>query len=196
MKKTLLFLLLTSLNLGAIAQKFALKDTFDSNANGWTEIIDKKGETTIVDGTLRIKSKKADGFYESHFFSDMDVLHNFEVKCEVKVKSINEDSNFGLILNYIDDGNFILFAISEGNAKLVKYEDGRQIGSISNSIKLKASRKAVVELVVKNTFQKLIFEVNGMKAIEARFVPLTSSGIGFYVYGDQTVSFDNLEITQ
>jgi len=189
-------MLLTAVSMGAYAQKFALKDTFETNANGWTEIVDKKGETTIVDGVLRIKSKKADSFYESHFYSDMDVMHNFEVKCEVKVKSINDDSNFGIILNYMDDGNFILFSISEGNARLIKYENYKIIGQISNNIKLKAARKASVDLVVRNTFQKLTFEVNGMKAIEARFIPLTSSGIGFYVYGDQTVSFDNLEITQ
>lgn len=196
MKKILLVILLTSVSIGVMAQKFVLKDNFDSNANGWTEIVDNKGETAIIDGVLRIKSKKADSFYESHFFSDMDVLHNFEVKCEVKVKSINDDSNFGIILNYIDDGNFILFAISEGNARLFKYEDSKLIGRISNAIKLKAARKASVDLVVRNTYQKLTFEVNGMKAIEARYVPLTSSGIGFYVSGDQTVSFDNLEITQ
>lgn len=196
MRKTLLVMLLISVSMGAIAQKFVLKDNFDTNANGWTEIVDKKGETTISEGVLRIKSKKADSFYESHFFSDMDVLHNFEVKCEVKVKSINDDSNFGLILNYMDDGNFILFAITEGNARLIKYQDYKVVGMISNTIKLKAARKAAVELVVRNTFQKLTFEVNGMKALEARFIPLSSNGIGFYVSGDQTVSFDNLEITQ
>lgn len=194
--KRLLLSMIVLIAVSANAQKFSLKDDFETNANGWTEIVDKKGESIITEGVLRIKSKKPDGFYESHCFTDMDVMNNFEIKCEVKVKSINDDSTFGMILDYVDDGNFIAFIISEGNARLDKYENGELIGSITNRIKLKSAKKANVELSVKNTFQKLTFEVNGMKAIEARFVPLTSSGIGFYVAGEQTVAFDNLEIIQ
>lgn len=184
------------ITISANAQRFSLKDDFETNANGWTEIVDRDGESIIIDGVLRIKSKKIDGFYESHCFTDMDVTSNFEIKCEVKVKYINYNGIFGMILDYLDDGNFIAFIISEENAHLHKYKDGKLVGSISNGIKLKSERNANVELSVKNTFQKLSFEVNGMRAIEARFVPLTSTGIGFYVAGEQTVLFDNFEIIQ
>lgn len=182
----------TSIN----AQTYSLKEDFETNSKGWTEIVDKKGESLIIDGVLKIKSKRDDGFYESHCFMDYDVNNNFEIKCEVKVKSIKEDSNFGIMLDYIDNGSFIAFILFEGNAQLIKYKDGELIGSISNRIKLKNSKKNNVQLSVKNINQKLIFEVNGMKAIEARFIPMTSSGIGFYIAGNQTVAFDNLEIIQ
>lgn len=196
MKRLLLSIVVVIITISASAQKFSLKDDFETNANGWTEIVDKNGESIITEGVLRIKSKKSNGFYESHCFTDIDIMSNFEIKCEVKVKSINDDSTFGMILDYIDDGNFIAFIIYEGNACLRKYKDYKLVGCINNRIKLKSGKKANVELSVKNTLQKLTFEVNGMKAIEARFVPLTSTGIGFYVAGEQTVSFDNLEIIQ
>lgn len=194
--KQIIFSLIAFVTISANAQKFSLTDNFDTNANGWTEIVDKKGESQIIESVLRLKSKKVDGFYESHCFTDLDVRSNFEIKCEVKVKSINDESTFGLMLNYVDDGNFIVFMVQEGNAKLIKFEDGRQVGAISNTIKLKAKRNSNVEFSVKNTTGKLTFDVNGMKAIEARYVDLTSSGIGFYIYGEQTVSFDNLQIIQ
>jgi hypothetical protein len=62
-------------------------------------------------------------------------------------------------------------------------------------IKLKAQRKAFVDFVVRKTLGKLTLEVNVRKDIEARYVPLTSSGISFYVHVEQTVSFNNLDIS-
>lgn len=194
--KTLFISILAFISITTNAQKFTFKDTFDSNENGWTEVVDKKGESIIIDGTLKIKSKLATGYYESHCFTDLDVRSNFEIKCEVKVKSINEKSNFGLIIDYIDDGNFIAFMVAEGNAQLVKYENYILTGRISSDIKLKAKKNSDVELLIRNTTGKVIFEVNGMKAIEARYLELKSGGIGFYVMGEQTVAFDNLEIIQ
>ena len=43
---------------------------------------------------------------------------------------------------------------------------------------------------------KLIFEVNEIFALEARYVEMTSSGIGLYVEGRQKIKFDNFTITQ
>lgn len=178
------------------AQSYQMEDKFDDNSNGWTEIVSKDGESIVKDGVLRLKGKKENSAFESHFFSDIDVTKNFEVKCEVKVKEINDESHFGMILDYIDDGNFIAFIVYEGNARLVRVEDYQIVGRISNNIKLKSKKKSTVELSVKSTYQKIVFEVNGMKALEARYLPLKSSGIGFYVFGEQTLDFDNLKITQ
>lgn len=178
------------------AQSYQLEDKFDDNSNGWTEIVSKNGESIVKDGVLRLKGKKEDSFFESHFYSDIDVTKNFEVKCDVKVKEINDESTFGMILDYVDNGNYIAFIVYEGNARLLRVENGKEVGTISNNIKLKSKKKSTVELSVKSTYQKLIFEVNGMKALEARYLPLKSSGIGFYVYGVQTLEFDNLKITQ
>jgi hypothetical protein len=194
--RRILFAILVFVSFSASAQSYQFEENFDSNNNGWTEVISKKGESIVKDGTLKLRSKNETGFFESHCFTDIDVKRNFEIKCEVKVKEINDESTFGVILDYIDEGNYIVFCIFEGNARLIRFEDGREVGSISNSIKLKSKKKTTVDLSIKSTFQKLVFEVNGMKAIEARYLPLTSSGIGFYVYGNQTLEFDNLKIVQ
>ena len=188
---TLLFSVL-SIN----AQSYQMEDTFDTNNYGWTEVVSKRGEAIIKDGVLRIKSKAEFEFFSSTCYTDIDVQQNFEMKCEVKVKSINDDSRFGMILDYIDDYNYIAFTVYEGNARLVRIKEGRIVGSKANSIKLKSARKASVDLTVKSTYQRLVFEINGMMAIDVRYLPLTSNGIGFYVAGKNTVDFDNLIVTQ
>lgn len=38
--------------------------------------------------------------------------------------------------------------------------------------------------------------VNNMVAIELRYKPIMSNGIGFYLYGAQVADFDDLEIQQ
>lgn len=70
------------------------------------------------------------------------------------------------------------------------------VGRIRADIKLKSQKRAELSLKVKSTFQKLEFFINDMKALEARYLPLESTGIGFYVLGQQTIDFDNLEIIQ
>ena len=192
----ILFLSFVLFSFSVSAQTYQMEDKFDDNSNGWTEIISKDGESIVKDGVLRLKGKKENSLFESHFFSDIDLTKNFEVKCEVKVKEINDESTFGMILDYVDDGNFIAFIVYEGNARLIRVVDNQTVGKISNNIKLKSKKKSTVELSVKSTYQKIVFEVNGMKALEARYLPLKSSGIGFYVFGQQTLEFDNLKITQ
>ena len=88
------------------------------------------------------------------------------------------------------------FIITEGQATLIRFADYKLVGRIRANIKLKSQKKAELKLGVKSTYQKLEFFINDMKALECRYLPLESNGIGFYVLGQQTIDFDNLEIIQ
>lgn len=185
-------------------------DTFDSNKLGWTEISGKDGDALIIEGKLRIEGKKSGSslfgtltgiqgepsYIETHCYAPLDFKKDFEIKCDAYVKKINDNNTFGIILNYIDEGNFIAFMITEGQAALVRYNDYRMIGRIRADIKLKSQKKADLNFKIKSSFQKLEFFINDMKALEARYLPLESTGIGFCVFGQQVVEFDNLEIHQ
>lgn len=206
MKKILFVVLaLVAINLNA-----QVKDDFETNKYGWTETSAKDGEAVIKDGKMHMVGKKGNNstmnllfgtktepsFIETHSFPGYDVTKDFEIKCEAYVKKITGDNVLGIMLNYIDDGNFIAFTVDEERASLIRFKEGRYIGGFSDRLKIKDKKKAFLDLSVKSTFNKLEFFVNGMKAIEARYIPLTSTGLGFYVIGQHSVDFDNLEIIQ
>jgi len=192
MKKLLVAILaLTALTINA--QTF--KETFDSNSMGWTEISSKDGEAVIKDGAMHMAIKKDGKKVETHCFSILDVSKNFEIKCDAIVKKISEDGSFGIILDYIDDRTYTTFVIYVYDKKYyaAMYTKSR---SISEQIKIPEKRNVKLNFSIKNTYQKLEFYVNNMKALEARDIPLTSNGFGFFVKGKQTVDFDNVEFIQ
>lgn len=206
--KRLLFVAVTLMLSLAVNAQF--KDTFDSNKLGWTEITGKDGDAVIIDGKMHMEGKKSGNslfgaltgiqgepsYIETHCYAPLDFKKDFEIKCDAYVKKINDNNTFGMILNYIDEGNYIAFIITEGQAALVRYSDYKLVGRIRADIKLKSQKKAELNLKVKSTFQKMEFFINDMKALEARYLPLESTGIGFCVFGQQTIDFDNLEIIQ
>jgi len=182
-------------------------ENFESNSWGWTETSSKDGEAIIKEGVFHLEGKKTavmslwgiasePSFIETHCFAGFDPSKNFEIKCTAMVKKISDNGNFGLILDYFDEGNFIVFIVHDEEAWLLRYKDYRVIGRIRNTLKQKDKTKVSVDISVKSTYQKLQFYINGMKAIEARYLPLITNGFGFYVAGSQIVDFDNVEIRQ
>lgn len=205
--KNALFVILVLFSVNLKAQ---VKDDFETNKYGWTETSAKDGEALIKDGKMHIVGKKGNSaamtalfgirtepsFIETHCYPGYDVTKDFEIKCDVYVKKITGNNTLGIILDYFDNGNYIAFLVEEDRASMIRFKDGNFVGGISNDLKIIDKKKADLELSIKSTFNKLEFFVNGMKAIEARYVKLTSTGLGFYVLGQHTVDFDNLEIIQ
>ncbi len=188
-------------------------DTFDSNELGWTELTGDEGEAIIKSGVMHVEGKNKGGeslftaltgiggykepsYIETHCYAPVDVTKDFEISCDAYVKKVDDSNTFGIIIDYLDEGNFVFFSISEGRASMYRYKDFELVGRMRNDIKLKSQRRAEVKLALKCTFNKIEFFVNDMKALECRYLPLMSNGIGFYVYGKQTVEFDNLTIRQ
>jgi len=182
-------------------------ETFETNSWGWTETSSKEGEAIIKEGVFHFEGKKAGGvgimgvvkrpsFIETHCYAGYDPSRNFEIKCTAIVKKITDDGNFGLMLDYLDDGNFVLFTVKDDEAWLIRYKNGEEVGRIRNLLKQKGKKHVSLDISVKSTYQKLQFSINGMMVVEARYLPMITDGIGFYVMGDQTIDFDNVEITQ
>jgi hypothetical protein len=183
-------------------------ENFESNSWGWTETSSKDGEAIIKEGVFHLEGNKTGyvnpslgiktepSFIETHCFAGFDPTKNFEIKCTALVKKISDNGFFGMILDYIDDGNFIVFTVQDDEAWLLRYKDYERVGRIRNGLKQKGKKSVAFNISVKSTYQKLQFYVNGMMAVEARYLPMTSNGFGFYVHGSQTVDFDNVEIIQ
>jgi hypothetical protein len=182
-------------------------ENFESNSWGWTETSSKDGEAIIKDGVFHLEGKKAGviglwgvasepSFIETHCFAGFDPSKNFEIKCTAVVKKISDNGSFGLILDYLDEGNFIVFIVQYEEAWLLRYKDYTLVGRIRNTVKQKDKSKVSIDISIISTYQKLQFFIDGMKAIEARYLPIITNGFGFYVGGSQIVDFDNVEIRQ
>lgn len=192
MKKVLLTIALSAIALASNAQTFS--ETFDSNTMGWTEEASSRGEALVKDGVLHLVSKGT--AMMSSCYTNLDVKKNFEIKCKVNVKKIDAGNPIGIIFNYLDDYNYCLFGIDEETAYFKEFRDNQLVGYRRNALKLQGKRKVELDFAIKSTYNRVQFEVNNMTAIELRFKPLISNGIGFYIIGNQTADFDNLEIIQ
>ena len=203
MKKTLLFIAAMAATVLANAQ---FKDDFESNKMGWSEFIAKDGEATIKEGKLHLIGKKEissnissndkPSFSSTYCYAPFDFNKNFSIKAKVFAKKIDDENNFGIMFNYIDEYNFCAFSITEDYVKFYRYKEGRLVGFNRNGAKTKNLKKNDVNLEIKSTFNKVEFYINNVKVIQQKYVPMESTGIGFYVLGKGVADFDDLEITQ
>lgn len=202
MRKLIIALLL----LGTTAVNAqTVKETFDSNTLGWTEISEDSGEAVIKDGIMHLEGNGSWGTsrwgfsqpikIETHCYASLDVSKNFDIKFDA-VAGRTKKGYIGVMLDYIDSGNFIAFVFDSNSAFLLRYREGKLIGSIPNYFKMADKKDTKLSVLIKSTYQKLQFYINNMLAIEARYLPLTSNGFGFFVWGIQQVDFDNVEFIQ
>lgn len=201
MKKTLLFIAAMAATVLANAQ---FKDDFESNKMGWSEFVAKDGEATIKEGKLHLIGKKEispnpndkPSFSSTYCYAPFDFNKNFSIKAKVFAKKIDDENYFGFMFNYIDEYNFCAFIITEDYVFFHRYKEGRLVGLNRNGAKTKNLKKSDVNLEIKSTFNKVEFYINNVKVIEQKYIPMESTGIGFFVLGKGVADFDDLEITQ
>lgn len=202
MKKTLLLALLCLLT--GMTSHAQLKETFDSNSWQWTEYSTTLGKAYIIDGVMRLESKsdKTDVSYvdmvgnvATHAYLPMDPEKGFEIKCEATVEKFDGRKQFGLILDYIDDMNCLIFIIQSDFAYLYKIKEGKIVGQQRNQFKLQRGKKQTsLDIDVIYLGGELEVRVNDVQALKCKYVPITSNGFGFFAYGKCKVDFDDVEI--
>lgn len=192
MKKVLILFATLFVMFTAKAQ---VTDDFETNKLGWTEYSSSRSEAIITEGHMHLVSKNDDEAF-TVCYPALDVTRNFEIKCDVLAKKIDDDKSFGIVIDYLDNYNYTVFLVTEGMAMFKNVRENKVIGRIYAPIKLKEQRKATVELKLKSSYQKIEFYVNGMKALERRFLHMESNGIGLLAGGKQKIDFDNFEIIQ
>lgn len=198
MKKYLLIITL----LTAIGVNAQLKEEFDSNNWQWTEYSTNLGKAYIINGVMRLESDtKADltweevvGTVATHSFLPMDPTTGFTIKCDALVDKIDDNKPFGIILDYIDDMNCLIFVMKEDAAYLLKMKEGKIVGKQRNQFKLPKQKKAQLDVEIDYRGGELEFRVNDIQALKAKYVPIESNGFGFFAFGKSKVDFDNVEI--
>lgn len=194
----LLSLLLCMISPNLYAQ--VMEDDFESNQFGWTESVGKRGVAVIRDGVLHMESKGKP--LTSTCYGSFDINKPFILQAEALAKKIDDDKIFGILLDYEDDQNYILFYICEDEANLEIVKEDKLIGRKQEALKLKKGKRVGVEFEVEYNLNELVYKVNGVRAMSYRrrvakdeFL-LGTSGIGFFARGGQVIDFDNLKIIQ
>lgn len=199
------FLLLTALVAMTATSAFAqVKETFDSNSWQWTEYSADMGRAYIIEGVMRLESKsdKNDvtldemvGSVATHSFLPMDPAKGFDLKCTATLEKFEGKKSFGIILDYIDDMNCIVFMIKGDCAWLYKMKEGKIVGQQKNQFKLQKGKKNTsLDIQVTYMGGELEFRVNDVQALLCKYVPITSNGFGFFAFGKCKVDFDDVEI--
>ena len=185
-------------------------ETFDSNTFGWIESVQKDGSAIIVEGVMRLEGKNAlDDIWSlkagssqiiTSCYAPFDPQKNFTFKCDAVAKKINDKGFFGLIFDYMDDYNYSAFYILKGdkNAKVIyhRLKDGKIVGCRSADLKLMEKKNAAFAFELRSSFDRVEFYCNDMKAMEVRYNPVQYCGVGFGVFGQQSVDFDNVQFIQ
>lgn len=201
MKRLTLYLVFIAIiSINAHSQ---LKETFDSNSWGWTENSASYGKAYIVDGVMRLESKsdketsidRVVSEVSSNAYIPIDPLKGFHLKCDALVDKISGKKLFGLILDYFDDYNCVLFVIQDETAFLYKIKEGNIVGFRHVDFKVPGSKKkAKLTIEVKYDIDELEIRVNDIRAMYCKYLPITSNGFGFFAYGKCKVDFDDVEI--
>lgn len=210
--------LLTVLGLTNVINAQSFKDTFDSNALGWTECAyeSNSGTAVIDEGVLTITSKgenKGLGialtalsgvatkvgentFFETHCYAPLDVQKPFTIRTHVNIQKLANDRTTGLVFNYRDGGNFYCFSFNDEMVRFDRYVDGRVVGAISQGVIWQDKKKVDQEWELTSDGQTLTFIVDGMQIMQVRYMPLEYAGFGYYTFGKQKLVVDDVEFIQ
>lgn len=203
MKKRIFTIIVLAATIGTNAYS-QLKETFDSNSWQWTEYSADLGKAYIIDGVMRLESKSDNNNtpladmvanVATHSFLPMDPAKGFDIKCTATVEKFEGKKQFGIILDYLDDMNCIVFMIKGDCAWLYKMKEGKIVGQQKNQFKLQRGKKMTsLDIEVIYMGGELEFRVNDVQALLCKYVPITSNGFGFFAFGKCKVDFDDVEI--
>lgn len=211
--KKLLFTTLLCILVGFVMNaQNRIKETFDSNSFDWTEsdYAGRHNGTAVIEkGKMTVKSKGEGGifftllfgsststFFETHCYAPLDVQKSFTIRAAVRIAKLRYKNGTGLIFNYKDDGNFSAFVLNREQVEYIRYEDGRLVGSMTQSLKWKDRSKVDQEWVVAYDGNRLQFFIGELEIMDIRYVEMNYAGVGFYTYDKQKLTINEVEFIQ
>ena len=155
-----------------------------------------------VGGTMIKGSKFIDGNLAS-FFEERTLIDNdnkassllFLIK-KIIDDNILDDKLVGLIFNYKDNGTFYTFVFNDLEVKFFRYVDNKLVGWISQSVKWKKTRKAQQNWRLESDGSIISFYVDELPIMSIRYMPLDYNGFGYYTWGKQKLTVDDVEFVQ
>ncbi len=199
-----LFIFIIAVAAASTAAFSQIKETFDSNSWQWTEYSGEYGKAYIIEGVMRLESKSDKNDtplsemvenVATHAYLPMDPVKGFNLKCSATLEKFEGKKQFGIILDYLDDMNCMVFIIKGDFAYLYRLEAGKIVSQQKNQFKLQKGKKnTTLDIQVSYQGGELEFRVNDVQALMAKYKPITSNGFGFFAFGKCKVDFDDVEI--
>ena len=143
-----------------------MEDDFESNQYNWSELSSSRGKAIIQDGVLHLESSSK--FVLSTCYAPFDINKPFVFTVEALAKKIDNRNLFGILLDYEDEQNYILFYISDDEAKLEIWKENKLVGYKEEALKLRKGKKVGIDFEVEYNLNELIFKVNGVRAMAYR----------------------------
>lgn len=197
MRKSLLTAMLLMISLASFAQ---IEDNFDSNIFSWNETSSKRGVALVKDGVLHMESKGEKLMCVTYL--PVDIMKPFVLSCEALAKKLSGDKTFGIIIDYVDEKNYMCFYMNEDEALLEVYREGILKGNKYARHNFQSGKNLSFVFEVEYKLNELVFKVNNITIMAYRSplgvhgCMLDTSGFGFFAKDGMVIDFDNLKVTQ
>jgi hypothetical protein len=174
-----------------------LSEDFRDNRNLWPEVSDAYRRFSLSDGRYTMSSKTDEGHIAS-IPVDINQESDFQIRCRVTKRSGDDGFGFGLVWGKRDDNNFLDFAIRGRGSILIA---SRQNGQFEDHVDVKLLNEHVLpgnmtnRLVVRKEGQRIRFFVNGYQVHEMPPRSFFGNGVGFMIFNNLNVDFDDLVVT-
>ena len=153
--KKILFIVTILLSFHGVICAQIMEDDFESNQYNWSELSSSRGKAIIQDGVLHLESSSK--FVLSTCYAPFDINKPFVFTVEALAKKIDNRNLFGILLDYEDEQNYILFYISDDEAKLEIWKENKLVGYKEEALKLRKGKKVGIDFEVEYNLNELIF---------------------------------------
>lgn len=217
MKRNFIIALIALLCNGTMVAD-TIRDDFDANSFGWTECAfeSNNGSAVIDQGVMTIKSKgenKAMGallsafsgqktqigqntFFETHCYAPINLKNDFKITSNVVIDKLGADRLVGFVFNYRDGGNFYCFTFNDEMVSFQRYVNNEVVGRITQGVKWQHKGKLQQQWTLIKEGDELAFMVDDLEIIRVRYMPLEYDGVGFYTFGKQKLTVEEMEYIQ
>ena len=172
------------------------EEHFDNNSRGWLEYSSATGLITVADGGYLWEEKGAAALMASKVIA-INQQEDFRIECRITHVSGVNNFGYGLMWGMSNKINYYYFAISgDGTFTVTKVTQGVATRLIPwatpNSInRLNGTNKLAIE----KKGSELQFFINDTFAGKLPFQPFFADRLGFIVWNNQKIVFDDLVVT-
>jgi antitoxin component YwqK of YwqJK toxin-antitoxin module len=170
-------------------------DNFNNNQMGWPVAETKDLTISFGDEALIVTSESNKPVFPA-ITAPFDPQWNFELECTASAEDCKDDLFYGIVFGKKDDRNFQLFAINnKGEYVVGEYADGKMLTyadpKISEFVKKDGSENT---LSVRTWGGMVFYSINQEDVYNTFKKELKGTGLGMYITGKGTFSFDNLSM--
>lgn len=156
----------------------------------WNEFKDKKSKSYIAKEGLVLENKQKDKPCCSTCELPINVENDdFLFAMKIKAKDIDNDKPFGLVFDYVNTDNYMMFLIREKEIEICEW-NGKNISLRRRPYKMKKGKEIILSIMKKK--HTLSFGVNGVYFGTLKNRTLKNPTFGLVVLGENKIAATGL----